>query len=173
MEVTREIVVPAPAEEVWAALTEADRLEEWFANDVELDPRPGGEGVFRWENGEELHATVEEIEEERRLALRWDDGGEVELDAGGGRRRHPVVVRESSPEFGPALELQRSPLRSPDVFAALADPSRRFVLETLAQRGSATATELAAELPVTRQAVAKHLAALTRGRARRADAGRP
>jgi DNA-binding transcriptional ArsR family regulator len=34
------------------------------------------------------------------------------------------------------------------------------VLETLAQRGSATATELAAELPVTRQAVAKHLAAL-------------
>ena len=35
------------------------------------------------------------------------------------------------------------------------------MLETLAQRGSATATELAAELPVTRQAVAKHLAALT------------
>jgi DNA-binding transcriptional ArsR family regulator len=53
---------------------------------------------------------------------------------------------------------------SSDVFAALADPHRRFVLETLAQRGSATATELAAELPVTRQAVAKHLAAL-------ADAG--
>jgi predicted ArsR family transcriptional regulator len=35
------------------------------------------------------------------------------------------------------------------------------VLETLAARGSATATELAAELPITRQAVAKHLAALT------------
>ena len=35
------------------------------------------------------------------------------------------------------------------------------MLETLAQRGSATGTELAAELPVTRQAVAKHLAALT------------
>jgi DNA-binding transcriptional ArsR family regulator len=49
---------------------------------------------------------------------------------------------------------------SSDVFAALADPHRRFVLETLAARGSATATELAAELPVTRQAVAKHLAAL-------------
>jgi DNA-binding transcriptional ArsR family regulator len=49
---------------------------------------------------------------------------------------------------------------SPDVFSALADPTRRFVLETLATRGDATATELAAELPVTRQAVAKHLAAL-------------
>ena len=46
------------------------------------------------------------------------------------------------------------------VFAALADPSRRFVLETLASQGTATPTELAADLPVTRQAVAKHLAAL-------------
>jgi DNA-binding transcriptional ArsR family regulator len=49
---------------------------------------------------------------------------------------------------------------SSDVFTALADPTRRYVLETLAARGDATATELAAELPVTRQAVAKHLAAL-------------
>jgi len=46
------------------------------------------------------------------------------------------------------------------VFAALSDPSRRFVLETLASQGTATPTELAAELPVTRQAVTKHLAAL-------------
>jgi len=46
------------------------------------------------------------------------------------------------------------------VFAALSDRHRRFLLETLAHRETATATELAAELPVTRQAVAKHLAAL-------------
>lgn len=46
------------------------------------------------------------------------------------------------------------------VFSALADANRRFVVEALAQRDTATATELAAELPVTRQAVAKHLAAL-------------
>ena len=51
------------------------------------------------------------------------------------------------------------------VFSALADPSRRFVVETLAARGTATPTELAAELPVTRQAVAKHLAALRERRA--------
>ena len=47
-----------------------------------------------------------------------------------------------------------------DVFDALADPNRRYVLEARAQRDTATATELAAEMPVTRQAVAKHLAAL-------------
>lgn len=46
------------------------------------------------------------------------------------------------------------------VFAALADGRRRFVLEEIARRGSVTATELAAELPVSRQAIAKHLTAL-------------
>jgi DNA-binding transcriptional ArsR family regulator len=46
------------------------------------------------------------------------------------------------------------------VFAALADPSRRQLVEHLAQRETATLTELAATLPVTRQAVSKHLAAL-------------
>ena len=47
------------------------------------------------------------------------------------------------------------------VFSALADQNRRFLLEALADRETATATELAAELPVTRQAVAKHLTALS------------
>src|SRR5436189_41952 len=91
VEVTREIVFPVPPDEVWEALTDPEQLEEWFANDVELDATEGGEGIFRWNNGEERHATV---------------------------------------------------------------------VEATAQRETATATELAAELPVTRQAVAKHLAAL-------------
>ena len=46
------------------------------------------------------------------------------------------------------------------VFAALADPSRRTIVERLAVAGRATPTELAGELPMTRQAVAKHLATL-------------
>jgi ArsR family transcriptional regulator, cadmium/lead-responsive transcriptional repressor len=50
------------------------------------------------------------------------------------------------------------------VFGALADPSRRQVIDYLAEQGTATATELTGELPMTRQAVAKHLATL-------ADAG--
>jgi DNA-binding transcriptional ArsR family regulator len=59
------------------------------------------------------------------------------------------------------------------VFAALADPTRRRMVETLATRGTATATGLAAELPITRQAVAKHLAALKRARlVRSSRAGR-
>jgi DNA-binding transcriptional ArsR family regulator len=46
------------------------------------------------------------------------------------------------------------------VFAALADPTRRAILAALASRGPATATDLAVDLPITRQAIAKHLALL-------------
>jgi DNA-binding transcriptional ArsR family regulator len=46
------------------------------------------------------------------------------------------------------------------VFEALGDPTRREVVRRLAEGGPASATQLAAALPVSRQAVAKHLAAL-------------
>jgi DNA-binding transcriptional ArsR family regulator len=48
------------------------------------------------------------------------------------------------------------------VFAALADPTRWQVLRNLAERGEATATTLATDLPVSRVAVIKHLAVLDR-----------
>jgi DNA-binding transcriptional ArsR family regulator len=60
-----------------------------------------------------------------------------------------------------------------EVFAALADPTRLEVLNRLARGGPATATELSASMPVTRQAVAKHLAALdAAGLVERQSAGR-
>ena len=97
MEVRREIVVPADRREVWEALTDPARLEEWFANEVELDARPGGAGVFRWSNGEERRGVVEAIEPEERLELALDDDGSVEFtlaeDADGTR----LTVVESAP----------------------------------------------------------------------------
>ena len=47
------------------------------------------------------------------------------------------------------------------VFTALADPTRRTILAALASEGPATATDLAGRLPITRQAIAKHLGLLT------------
>jgi DNA-binding transcriptional ArsR family regulator len=47
------------------------------------------------------------------------------------------------------------------VFAALADATRREVMRSLAERPGLTASSLAGELPMTRQAVAKHLSALS------------
>jgi DNA-binding transcriptional ArsR family regulator len=52
---------------------------------------------------------------------------------------------------------------TPDaVFAALADPTRRRVLRLVAERGPTSATLLERELPVSRQAIVKHLAVLNR-----------
>lgn len=50
------------------------------------------------------------------------------------------------------------------VFAALADPTRRAVLRSIASGEASTATELAAHLPISRQAVAKHLGLLQQAR---------
>ena len=110
MDVTREIVFPVAPAEVWEALTDPQQLEEWFANDVELDPRPGGAGLFRWDDGEERRATVVVAEPEERLVLDWDDEGEVEFtleEVDDGTR---LLVRETSPEFATALELRASAL---------------------------------------------------------------
>ena len=56
------------------------------------------------------------------------------------------------------------PDRAGAVFGALSDPTRRQLLAAISDQRAATATELAAELPISRQAVLKHLTAL-------ADAG--
>ena len=71
MEVEREVLLDAPPSEVWEALTDAEQLEGWFANDVDFDLDRGG--VFRWDDGEVRHAVVEEVDVERRLAIRWWD----------------------------------------------------------------------------------------------------
>ena len=105
MQIEREIVFPASPAEVWEAITEAEKLEEWFATEVELDPQPGGEGVFRWADGDERRAVVREAEPGERLVLDWDDKGEVVLEleeVDGGTRVHVV---ETAPDFGVALEL--------------------------------------------------------------------
>jgi DNA-binding transcriptional ArsR family regulator len=49
-----------------------------------------------------------------------------------------------------------------DLLSAVADPTRRRMLDVLLDRGEASATVLAGELPVTRQAVTKQLAVLDR-----------
>jgi len=51
-----------------------------------------------------------------------------------------------------------------EVLAAMADPTRRRLLAALAARGGGTATSLADGLPISRQAVVKHLAVLSRAR---------
>src|SRR5829696_3628802 len=101
VEVKREVVLRAEPEQVWAALTDPERLSEWFANHVELDARPGGEGVFRWDDGEVRVAHVEEVVPGERLGFRWSDGDgaestvTIELEDGDGGTRRRVVETAS------------------------------------------------------------------------------
>ena len=69
--VEREITIPASPGDVWPAVTHSDELSTWFGADVELDARPGGRGVFRWPDGTERQAVVEDVEAGRRLSFRW------------------------------------------------------------------------------------------------------
>ena len=85
MEVRREVVLDAPLEEVWDALTDPDRLEEWFAApDV----------------------VVEEVEEWRRVAYELEESRvAIELDEveGGTRVR---VVETGEPAWNAVLALR-------------------------------------------------------------------
>ena len=58
--------------------------------------------------------------------------------------------------------MTKAALNEEELLEAVADTSRRRVLDLILARGEATPTALAAELPFTRQAVAKHLAVLDR-----------
>ena len=69
-EVERSLVVQAPVEVVWRALTESGELTAWFGGEVEVDPVPGGQLTVR-EDGRLRRAVVVHFEPGRRLAFRW------------------------------------------------------------------------------------------------------
>lgn len=83
MKVERQITLDADRESVWEALTDPALLAEWAAGEVDVfEPEPGGEALFRYEDGSERPATVETVEELERLAWRWrrDGGGESRVE---------------------------------------------------------------------------------------------
>jgi len=110
--IRKEIVLPATRDEVWSALTDPEELERWFANDVELDLRPGGGASFRWGNGEERHATVRDVEPGERLAFEWEGEGEgeVEFTLEDDEEGTRLTVVETSPAWTTALAFQASAL---------------------------------------------------------------
>jgi uncharacterized protein YndB with AHSA1/START domain len=69
--VERETVLPASRDEVWEALTDSERLEEWLADDVELDPVEGGGISVSDDGGEARTGTVETVIERERLSFTW------------------------------------------------------------------------------------------------------
>ena len=99
--ITRSVELDATTEAVWRALTEPELLGEWLGSVVELDVRPGGEGVVVEPDGAVRRARVDEVDPGRRLALRWwpEDGdgpaSTVELDLEETTEGVRVVVTET------------------------------------------------------------------------------
>jgi uncharacterized protein YndB with AHSA1/START domain len=108
-QVTRSVDLDAAPAEVWDALTEEALLEEWLADEVELQAEPGGEIVCRYADGEKRRGEVEVVEEAERLAWTWwrEDGegpSRVELILGAvadGRTRLTVVETPTVFETAP------------------------------------------------------------------------
>jgi uncharacterized protein YndB with AHSA1/START domain len=80
-ELKREIVIEAPPEIVWEAVTEPDHIALWFSDAAELDLRPDGNGTLTWKPGgnatEELDEPlvipmrVETVDPPRYFSYRW------------------------------------------------------------------------------------------------------
>src|SRR5256885_15502363 len=85
--VEREVLLPVPVEEAWEAVTEPEELEEWLADEGELDLEEGGAARFRWDDGAERAGTVELVAAPVRLAVRGGGG-----EAGGGGRAVPPLT---------------------------------------------------------------------------------
>jgi uncharacterized protein YndB with AHSA1/START domain len=68
--VQRSVVLPAPVEKVWAALTDPAQLSAWLGGEVELDPFPGGQIAVQ-EDGRLRRGVIVDLEPLRRLEIRW------------------------------------------------------------------------------------------------------
>jgi uncharacterized protein YndB with AHSA1/START domain len=92
MELSREITLPAPAEDVWRSLAEPT----WLGDDASIDLRPNGEVKAGDRTG-----FVEEAEEPSRLVFWWskpdEDATRVELDLDEDGDETHVRVVESNP----------------------------------------------------------------------------
>ncbi len=107
--VKRSVLLDAPPERVWEAITEDAALREWLAPEVELEPEEGGELVCRYEDGEERRGEVTLVEQAERLAFEWwrGDSGpsrvELFLDAVAGGTRLTVTETGVAAPAGPTL----------------------------------------------------------------------
>ena len=70
--IEREIVIEAPADVVWRTITEPEQIVQWFADRVELDVRPGGNGTLVFEDmAHTARLVVETADPPHRFTFRW------------------------------------------------------------------------------------------------------
>ena len=71
-EIRRELVVEAPIERVWSALTSAEELAQWFGDSAEIDLVPGGRAKIGWSEYDSIaDCIVEVVDRPTRFSFRW------------------------------------------------------------------------------------------------------
>ena len=78
--VTRETVLDLDRDDAWRAVTDAEELEHWLADEVEIDLIEGGDLHVRFDDGRERHGTVEEVTAPERVVFRWHPVPDAELE---------------------------------------------------------------------------------------------
>ena len=69
--IERDVLIDAPVEVVWRAITETDQISQWFADRVELVAEPGGHGYMDFgEQGGPV--VVETVDPPTRFSFRWN-----------------------------------------------------------------------------------------------------
>ena len=100
--IRRTIILEAPIERVWSALSDDDELAKWFPDHAaEWDLTPGGSGVFTWNGHGAFPIRVEAVNAPAYLAWTWghEDGSPgvtlVEWELEPDRQRTRLTVTES------------------------------------------------------------------------------
>jgi uncharacterized protein YndB with AHSA1/START domain len=92
LEIRHSVLIRAPREKVWAALTTAEGFDGWWGTrGSEIDLRPGGKLTLRWrewgaekQHNHDQHGVVLEVDRPQRFVYQWgsstDDMTTVEFD---------------------------------------------------------------------------------------------
>jgi uncharacterized protein YndB with AHSA1/START domain len=105
--IERDVEIEAPVDVVWRTITEPDQITRWFADQVELELKPGGRGYLGFDQQGKKEGTtiaVETVDRPNRFAFRWNRPQDADpdptnsilveftLDARGPERTHLRVV---------------------------------------------------------------------------------
>jgi uncharacterized protein YndB with AHSA1/START domain len=102
--IEREVVIEAPVEVVWRTITTPEEITRWFAERVELELAPGGQGYMRFDEEHGGPIVVQTVDPPTRFSFRWNHAEgtqpipgnsvlvEFTLTASGPERTHLRVV---------------------------------------------------------------------------------
>ena len=72
LRIERDVEIEAPLEVVWRTITQPDQISRWFADHVELELKPGGNGYLAFGENKGTAIVVETVEEPSRFAFWWN-----------------------------------------------------------------------------------------------------